>query len=374
MAQFAPSTREHFHSLYGRPDLQSTAPAAPQNHDQVHGYGAYGAYGESSFDRRLRGEHVILPDGSVVAFNLAHKTALVLIDPSGKPTKETHKGAVYTALYEQAKRGRFISAEQSKRMQEDAGRKYKTAATRIPDNLLYKTYRDAQSGAVYELTPSFIKVTYPKDFKDNFRTYNKGQAVVIKNSDKDYKTWASHIEGQSKKFNLILVSRETSADKSRRRQTARAKLDPAITGKTWNDGKYTYKVAADGSIKVKDKTWKPGQGDYDTVARNLNVAFKEKSLKSGALEDSAELDESGMKELKAELTMDETGAKTAAEEEAAPSGESVASSSAPEEKVEIREGKGKKEGLTGSPYFWPAVGAGVLALGVGGYFLLRKKE
>jgi LPXTG-motif cell wall-anchored protein len=81
-----------------------------------------------------------------------------------------------------------------------------------------------------------------------------------------------------------------------------------------------------------------------------------------------------MKELKAELTMDETGAKTAAEEEAAPSGESVASSSAPEEKVEIREGKGKKEGLTASPYFWPAVGAGVLALGVGGYFLLRKKE
>ena len=127
------------------------------------------------------------------------------------------------------------------------------------------------------------------------------------------------------------------------------------------------------SITVGKKTYKVGEGAYDTVARNLNVMKDEKKLEEGALSQKATPSDADIKEMKSELTMDETGAKaSAAEEEVGPSS-SAASAGGKDESLEIRDGKGKGGGLTDSPYFLPAVGVGVLALGLGGYFLLRKK-
>ena len=360
--------------------MPSFQPATRQNYENLqnllNGASAYGAYGESDFDRHIRqeGGYFVLSDGTVVSFNSANKTVYIAVDSAGKMVKGTRSGAEYTALLSQARRsGRKISPEEGKRRQEDAGRKYKTAAVRVNDKLLYKTWKAPKVDATVEVTPSWLKVTYNRDHTARGVTYKAGKQVVIKNDDPGYRQWADELNAAYMAGQLTLARGATSADDAEKRRTAKAKLDPKLLGKTWNDGTYTYKVGNDRTVKVKDKTWTPGKGTYDTVAKQLNVMLSEKKLKAGALEDSAALDASGLKEMKADLQMSETGEKGTGEEEGEAAA-SVASSTSEEPKAEIRDGKGKDGGLTDSKYFWPAVGVGGLALAGGVYFFFFRNK
>lgn len=342
MASFQQATRSHYQTAYG-----------------------------ADFGAADLGGFYLMPNGELISFNTVKKEYILLIT-GGKPVKTTYT-RMFDAQYSLARRtGRKIGTDEAKRMQEDAGRKYKTAAVRVNDKLLYKTWKAPKVDATVEVTPSWIKATYNKDHTAHGVTYKAGKQVVIKNDDPRYRQWADELNAAYMTGKLTLARSATSADDAEMRRTAKAKLPKKLLGQTWNDGTYTYKVGNDGSVSVKNKTWTPGKGTYDTVAKQLNVMDSEGRLKSGALKSSAELDEAGVKEMKADLTMSETGEKGTGDEEPTPD-TAVASSSASGEKVEIREGKGASGGMTDSPYFWPAVGAGALALGLGGYFMLRKK-
>lgn len=359
--------------------MPSFQPATRQNYENLqnllNGASAYGDWWPWSDNSKDLGGFYVLPNGELYAFNTVKKEALLLVQ-GGKPTKQSFSGTAYDSLYTTAKRsGRKIEAEEAKRIQEDAGRKYKTAATRLEDKLLYKTWKHRNGAYVVEATPSFIKIKFEKNSAVGGKNFGAGKDVVVKNDDPAYKSLATAVNNDYKAGKLSVSKSETSADTSLRRQTAKAKLDPRLLGKTWNDGTYTYKVGDDRTVKVKDKTWTPGKGTYDTVAKQLNVMYMEKKLKEGALEDSAALDEAGLKEMKADLQMSETGEKGTGEEEGAVAASSSASSSASAEpKAEIREGKGKDGGLTDSKYFWPAVGVGGLALAGGVYFFFFRKK
>jgi hypothetical protein len=370
MAQFIAANREHFHSMYGRADLHASAPTPLQTKEEVHGYGFVNIYGGEWV---RTGGFVKMPTGELISFNNVAKTATVRLEADGKLTERTLTGDAYKKYFLMAELGKEIDPNAAKRMMEDAGRKYKSAAVRVNDKLLYKTWKAPKVDATVEVTPSWLKVTYNRDHTARGVTYKAGKQVVIKNDDPGYRQWADELNAAYMAGQLTLARGATSADDAEKRRTAKAVIHPHLKGKTWNDGKFTYVIKGDGTVQVGKKTYKVGAGAYDTVARNLNVMKDEKKLEEGALSQKATPSDADIKEMKADLQMSETGAKaSAAEEEVGPSS-SAASAGGKDESLEIRDGKGKGGGLTDSPYFLPAVGVGVLALGLGGYFLLRKK-
>jgi len=116
----------------------------------------------------------------------------------------------------------------------------------------------------------------------------------------------------------------------------------ALLGKTWNDGKYTYKIDNSGVVTTGGKTFSPSDSNYAAVANNLNADYTAGKLKSGS----------------------------------APSYTPKQSSYTPSyQPPTLPTVPAKPVGILDAWWFWPAVGAGTLATAVGSYFLFfRKKE
>jgi hypothetical protein len=121
-------------------------------------------------------------------------------------------------------------------------------------------------------------------------------------------------------------------------------LDSALLGKTWNDGKNSYKIDAAGTVATGNKTFKKGDAKYAAVVSNLNKDLASGSLKSGAA--PARRSYTAPAELP---TVPET---------AAVSSPGLQTSS-----------------VTDAWWFWPSVGVSTLAVAGGVYWVfLRKKE
>ena len=118
-------------------------------------------------------------------------------------------------------------------------------------------------------------------------------------------------------------------------------LTDALLGKTWNDGRYTYKIDNKGVVTTSGKTFAPEDANYNAVASNLNSDYKAGKLKSGAVP-----------------------AYTPKPSVSVPSFQVPAP-------VVVQE-----TGVMDEWWFWPAVGLGTLATAAGTYFLFfrRKKE
>jgi hypothetical protein len=140
------------------------------------------------------------------------------------------------------------------------------------------------------------------------------------------------------------VSKETAMSLvagARQPEPPAGELNSVLPNKTWNDGKYTYTVDANGTIHIGSKTYVKGDAKYAAIAANLNKDYSDGKLHTGS------------------------APKHTYTTQSAPVIADVTITPPPVYKPEVS--------VMDAWWFWPSIGLGTLALGGAAYLVFFRQ-
>lgn len=207
------------------------------------------AYGELTDSQRTlmitfvkRNPFWKIAGGAVIYLNTVSNTGKWVIDYDGKASDRSISSSDFDKYLELAYRGVAVPSSEAKRMQEDAGRKYKTAAVRVKDKLVGSVWKMNQ-GKEYEVTASYILI------RDTRGVAGKGSK--IDNDDKQYKELAELLNNAYEDGDLTYIGKITTKSSSSGKKkdkssssSADSSASSAYTASTYDPSEYSYSTVA----------------------------------------------------------------------------------------------------------------------------------